>query len=132
MARAQFGLNDFDFLRSSPVMCKTLRCCFATLVLVAIWALSAMAQSTTTGAINGTVMNPNKEVVAGASASAKNMGTNKEATATTDDNGGFKITNLEPGTYTVTVNASGFAPFTNGAVVVEVGRSTTLEVGLTL
>src|SRR5207237_1701350 len=56
----------------------------------------------------------------------------KEATATTDDNGGFKITNLEPGTYTVTVNASGFAPFTNGAVVVEVGRSTTLEVGLTL
>lgn len=113
-------------------MCKSLRFCFASLLVLVVCALSAMAQSTTTGAINGTVMNPNKEVVAGATASAKNMGTNKETTATSDDNGGFKITNLEPATYTVTVNASGFAPYTNGAVVVEVGQSTTLDVGLTL
>jgi hypothetical protein len=60
---------------------------------------------------------------------AKNNGTNKEATATTDDNGGFRIVNLDPGTYTVTINASGFAPFTNETVVVEVGRATELPVG---
>jgi hypothetical protein len=95
-------------------------------------ALSTMAQSTVTGAINGTVTNPNKEVVAGATITAKNTGTNKEATATSDDNGGFKIVNLEPGTYTVTVNGSGFAPFSNESVVVEVGRATTLDVGLSL
>ena len=113
-------------------MCKTLRFCFATFVLLAICALSAMAQSTVTGAINGTVSNPNKEVVAGATITAKNTGTNKEDTATTGDSGGFKIVNLQPGTYTVTVNASGFAPFTNENVIVEVGRSTTLDVGLSL
>src|SRR5439155_23572030 len=101
MVRAQYGLNDFDSLRSSPVMCKTLRFCFATFVLVAICALSAMAQSTVTGAINGTVSNPNKEVIAGATVTVKNTGTNKEASATTDDNGSFKIINLEPGLYTV-------------------------------
>jgi hypothetical protein len=113
-------------------MCKFLRFGFASLVLVAMCALSAMAQSTTTGAINGTVTNPNKEVVAGATVTAKNNGTNKEATATTDDNGGFKVVNLDPGIYTVTVNGSGFAPYTNEAVVVEVGRSTPVEVGLVL
>ena len=63
----------------------------------------------------------------GATVTVKNNGTNKEATATTDDNGGFKVLNLDPGIYTVTVNASGFAPFTNDGVVVEVGRATELE-----
>jgi hypothetical protein len=109
-------------------MFKSLRFCITSLVLVAMCALSAMAQSTVTGAISGTVTNPNKEVIAGATITVKNNGTNKEATATTDDNGGFKISNLEPGTYTVSVNASGFAPFSNDSVVVEVGRATTLDV----
>lgn len=113
-------------------MSKFLRFGFASFVLVALCALSAMAQSTTTGAINGTVTNPNKEVVAGATVTVKNNGTNKEATATTDDNGGFKANNLEPGVYTVNANGSGFAPYTNPNVVVEVGRSTTLDVGLNL
>jgi hypothetical protein len=113
-------------------MCKTLRFCFASFVLLAICALSAMAQSTVTGAINGTVSNPNKEVIAGATITAKNTGTNKEETATTGDSGGFKIVNLQPGTYTLTVNAAGFAPFTNENVIVEVGRSTTIDVGLSL
>jgi len=113
-------------------MCKSLRFCFASILVLAVCALSATAQSTTTGAINGTVTNPNKEVVAGATVTAKNNGTNKEATATTDDNGGFKVVNLDPGIYTVTVSSSGFAPFTNENVVVEVGRSTPLEIGLSL
>jgi hypothetical protein len=113
-------------------MSKFLRFGFASLVLVAMCAMGAMAQSTVTGAIHGTVTNPNKEVVAGASVTVKNNGTNKETTATTDDNGGFKAVNLEPGIYTVTVNGSGFAPFTNEGVTVEVGRSTTLDVGLSL
>ena len=113
-------------------MCKSLRFYITSLALVAMCALSAMAQSTTTGAINGTVTNPNKEVVAGATVTVKNNGTNKEATATTDDNGGFKISNLEPGIYTVNANGSGFAPYSNPNVVVEVGRSTSLDVGLPL
>lgn len=113
-------------------MSKFLRFCFATLVVTAICAVSAMAQSTTTGAINGTVMNPNKEVVVGATVTVKNLGTNKEQTATTDDNGGFKFANLEPGNYSVVVNASGFAAFNAERVVVEVGRATELPVEVSL
>src|SRR5258708_21317385 len=113
-------------------MYKFLRFSLASIMLVALCALGTMAQSTVTGAINGTVTNPNKEVVVGASITVKYNGTNKESTAAADDNGGFKVVNLEPGTYTVTVNGSGFAPYTNENVVVEVGRSTTLDVGLSL
>jgi hypothetical protein len=113
-------------------MYKSLRFCFASLLVLAVCALSAMAQSNTTGAINGAVTNPNKEVVTGATVTVKNNDTNKETTATTDDNGSFKVTNLDPGSYTVTVNAPGFAPFTNAGLVVEVGRSTPVAVGLSL
>jgi Carboxypeptidase regulatory-like domain/TonB dependent receptor len=113
-------------------MNKFLRFCFAALVVTAFCAVSALAQSTVTGAISGTVTNPNKEVIAGATVTARNTGTNKESTATTDDNGGFKIVNLEPGNYAVTVNAQGFAPYSNEGVVVEVGRATNLEVGVSV
>lgn len=113
-------------------MLKFFRFCFASLALIAVCAMGAMAQGTVTGAISGTVTNPNKEVVAGATVTAKNLGTSKESTATTDDNGAFRIPNLEPGSYTVTVNATGFAPFTGENVTVEVGRATELPVTVSL
>jgi outer membrane receptor protein involved in Fe transport len=105
---------------------------FAALAALALFAFSAMAQSTVTGAISGTVSNPNKEVIAGATVTAKNKDTNKEDTATTDDNGGFKIVNLKPGNYSLSINASGFAAFANDNVVVEVGRATTVDAALSL
>ena len=113
-------------------MTKFVRFSFGSLLIVLAFALSAMAQSTTTGAIGGTVMNPNKEVVPGAAISVKNAGTSKEDTATTDDSGRFKVSNLQPGEYTVSVNASGFAAFNQQKVIVEVGRETTLDVPLTI
>ena len=113
-------------------MSKFLRFCFASLLVTAFCAVSAMAQGTVTGGISGTVTNPNKEVVSGAAVTAKNNGTAKEATATTDDNGGFRIVNLDPGSYTVSINATGFSPFSSPTVVVEVGRLTNLEVPLAL
>ena len=47
-------------------MRKILSFSFASLLVLAFCAFSAMAQSTTQGAIAGTVKNPNNEVVAGA------------------------------------------------------------------
>src|SRR4030095_5842109 len=100
-------------------------------VFMVVLGLSAvaMAQSTTTGAIGGVVQNPNKEVVPGAAVSVKNMETNKEDSATTDDAGRFKVPNLQRGRYAVTVNSSGFSAASVENVVVEVGRETPLEVG---
>ena len=101
-------------------------------VLVLALSVVAFAQSTTTGSIGGVVTNPNKEVVPGAAVTVRNMGTNKEDTATTDDSGRFKVANLQPGNYAVTVNSTGFSPMTSENVVVEVGRETSLEIALSV
>jgi hypothetical protein len=62
----------------------------------------------------------------------KNLETNKEETATTDDTGRFKVANLQPGRYSVTVNSSGFSPMVSENVIVEIGRETPLEVSLSV
>src|SRR3954463_9404273 len=92
---------------------------------------SAAAQSTTQGAIGGTAKDPQNAVVPNATIVVKNDETNKEFTATTDDEGNFRVAQLQPGNYTVTVNATGFAPFT-AKFVVEVGRVTPIEAALTV
>src|SRR5215217_7272574 len=110
-------------------MSKIVKFCFVSLLVLALSAV-AFGQSTTTGSIGGVVSNPNKEVVSGAAVTVKNVGTNKEDTATTDDTGRFKVANLQPGLYAVTVNSAGFSPLTLDNVTVEIGRETNLEVAL--
>ncbi|HEV7743515.1 MAG TPA: TonB-dependent receptor [Pyrinomonadaceae bacterium] len=103
-------------------------------VLLFILGLSAIAfgQSTVTGAIGGVVTNPNKEVVADAAVTVRNTETNKEDTATTDEQGRFKVAGLQPGTYSVTINGLGFSPYTQEQVTVEIGRETTLSAALSI
>jgi len=112
-------------------MSKTIKLSFLCLLLLGLSSIAA-AQSTTTGAIGGVVSNPNKEVVPGAAISVRNVETNKEDAATTDDSGRFKVANLQPGRYAVTVNSSGFSPMTQENVVVEIGRETNLEIALSV
>jgi outer membrane receptor protein involved in Fe transport len=103
-------------------------------VAILVFALSAVAfgQGTTTGALGGVVTNPNKEVVPGASVTVTNTGTNKEDTVATDDQGRFRIVNLEPGTYSVVINATGFSPYKQDKVIVEVGNVTPINADLSI
>ena len=110
-------------------MSKFLRL-FSAVILLAGLSLSAAAQSTTDGAIGVYVKDPQGAVVPSASISARNEETNQESSGTTDDEGRYRLTQLRPGNYTVTVTAGNFAPFTQQHVVVEVGRVTPLEITL--
>jgi hypothetical protein len=112
-------------------MSKILRFSFVALLVLAMSAI-AFGQGTTTGAISGVVTNPAKEVVPGASVTVKNAGTNKEDTAVTDDQGRYRIGNLDPGIYNVTVNATGFGAFTQDKVNVEVGATTGVNAPLSV
>ena len=112
-------------------MHKFFRLSLATLLVFALSAL-AFAQSTTTGAISVSVADPQGAIVPNATVTVRNSETNKEETATTDSEGRARVVNLQPGTYTVTVNASGFGAFTQEKVVVEVGRVTSLDTPLSI
>jgi len=89
-----------------------------------------IAQSTVTGGIRGTVTDPQRANVPNATVTATNVGTNKTETVTSDENGSFVINNLQPGTYNVVVNQSGFGDFNAPSVVVEVGQITSLDATL--
>ncbi len=104
-------------------------------LLVLSFALSigqVFAQSTTTGGINGTVTDPQGGAVPNASVTVTNLGTNSSVTATADSNGAFRVTNLQPGTYKLETTVSGFAPALADNIIVEVGRSTPVDIPLTL
>ncbi len=90
------------------------------------------AQSTVTGGIRGTVNDPQGAIVPSATITTTNVGTNSTETVTSDANGTFIVNNLQPGTYNVTVNQSGFGDFTAQRVVVEVGQVTTVDATLTV
>lgn len=92
----------------------------------------SLAQSTVTGGIRGTVVDPQKSIVPEATVTATNIGTNQTTTVTSDGNGSFVINNLQPGTYNVVVNQTGFGDFTAQNVVVEVGQTTSIEAALTI
>jgi hypothetical protein len=85
------------------------------------------AQSTTDGAIGGTVYDTNGAVVANAKIVVRNNGTNAEKTITSNDSGYYRVTNLASGLYTVTVNQQGFAPYKAERVTVQVGSITDLS-----
>ena len=91
-----------------------------------------LAQSTVTGGIRGKVTDPQGAIVPNATVTATNVGTNQTETANADEDGGYRFSNLQPGTYTVGVTATGFANFTLERVVVEVGKVTTADVPLSV
>lgn len=101
-------------------------------VLLLMSSHLASAQSTTDGAIGGIIKDPQGAVVANAAVSVRNEETNKESTATTDNEGRFRVVQLQPGNYTVSVNAQGFSAFSQQKIVVEVGRVTPLEIPLSI
>jgi Carboxypeptidase regulatory-like domain len=112
-------------------MRKFLSFSFTSFLVLAFCAVSAFAQSTTQGVVAGTVQDAKGAVVPNANVVVKNVETNKEVTAQSDDAGNFKTVNLDPGNYSVTVTATGFAT-TTANVVVEVGRATTVELALSV
>jgi Carboxypeptidase regulatory-like domain/TonB-dependent Receptor Plug Domain len=104
---------------------KLFACCAAAVLGFA--AMVANGQSTTQGAIAGTVEDVTNAVIPGAAITIHNDGTNAEQHLTADSKGYFDAPLLEPGTYTVTITAAGFGDFKSSAVIVQVGQMTSLE-----
>ena len=100
-----------------------------TAMCIAIPALSysGFAQSTTQGAIAGTVLDSSGAAVPNAAVTIHNTATNADIHLSPDQSGYFKAPLLDPGTYTVTIAAPGFGNETDDHVDVVVGQITTLS-----
>lgn len=102
---------------------------FFALIVMCVGSL-ALAQSAVTGAVGGAATDPNGAAVPNATVTLRSLDTNKVETATTDGAGRFRISNLQPGAYSVTVSAAGFSEYKQDRLVVEVGRLTNVDAGL--
>ena len=102
------------------------------LMLTMVNCLRIAAQSGTSSAISGTVMETTGAALPNAEVQATEIDTGAMRTEKTNPDGRFLFSEVNPGTYTVTVRASGFATQTSQPVAVDVGRTVTLDLTMTL
>jgi outer membrane receptor protein involved in Fe transport len=102
------------------------------LLVFAIGATGAAAQTSTTGSIEGLVTDPNGASVKGATVTATSPNLISTKTAITGDDGRYQILALPPGMYKVTVDATGFGKFEQSDVSVNLGKTSTADAKLQL
>src|SRR3984885_12008721 len=81
----------------------------ALLVIALMMAPSLVAQSLVSGDLTGTVTDPSGAVVSGATVTLKSDATGATRTTTSNASGAYRFSLLQPGSYTITANASGFS-----------------------
>ena len=103
-------------------------------ILIAVIALlavtSAVVAQTNKGGISGTVVDPNGAAVPGAKITITNVGTGQKVTVTTSESGAFNVQALDPVTYNVLVEATGFKKALLDKVKVDTAAIVTANVTL--
>ncbi|MEP6900857.1 MAG: carboxypeptidase-like regulatory domain-containing protein, partial [Actinomycetota bacterium] len=100
-----------------------------SLLILLLFTLQSPAQLTR-GAISGTIHDQAGAVIPGAKVKITNPQTNFSRTETTNESGSYRIGALEPGNYTVQVEANGFSKVENREVVVSTASEVTFDVEL--
>jgi hypothetical protein len=111
---------------------RVARALFAGLICLSGWlvlASSIRAQVGNSGTIEGTVTDPSGAVVANAHVTIHNAVSGYQNTVTTDNSGNFTFPNAPFNPYHLTVDAPGFAPYTQD-VEVRSGVPVNLKIGL--
>jgi hypothetical protein len=108
-------------------MRKSLSLRYLVAVGVLLLSASALLSGQTLSGINGTVTDKTGAVVPDATVTATNKATQVSSTRRTSSAGGYTITDLIPGSYTVKVEKAGFQSFVLEDVRVEVAAYATAD-----
>src|ERR1700674_3490832 len=118
------GLSNY-FSRRSRSMART----FA-LALIAQLIAGCIAWGQATTSVRGTVTDSSGGYVGGATVTLTNPESRSERSATTGDDGGYQFLFLPPGTYTLTVTATGFQKYEQTGLKLLVNTPATANVQL--
>ena len=100
------------------------------LALFVFTAASFSFGQTTTGSLSGNISDPQGAVVAGATVTLVNNATAAERSAESSSTGTFDFQALQPGTYTITVEAAGFKKAIVRQIVVSVAANAQVDIPL--
>jgi Carboxypeptidase regulatory-like domain len=101
------------------------------LLLVGLLTIVATAQEYR-GRVQGTVADPSQAAVAGASVTLRNVNTGIESVRQADATGHYLFDLVQPGSYTVAVQAPGFQRFVQEGITVLTGGDVTVNAPLTV
>lgn len=97
--------------------------------LVLVFPASVAAQTTTADVI-GTVTDATGKVIPNAAVTVANVGTNLSRATNTNESGEYSVTELQPGVYTITIEATGFSKIVVTNVELNVGTRRTENIEL--
>ena len=101
---------------------------FCLLSALGLGALPALAQARSSSAdLTGTVSDPSKSPIRGASVTATNIATGLARNGATDANGVYRIPLLPPGEYEVKIEVNGFSTQIKKGITLTVGQILTLN-----
>src|SRR5262249_22572970 len=116
-------------MKSSIRLSRGLAFAFVAILVLAVSTISGHAQ-TFRGTILGTVTDSSGSAVSGATVQIKNTGTGLTRTVSTTDDGTYSVPELPIGTYTITVEKTGFKTGVVSGIQVEVGSERRADVAL--
>ena len=100
------------------------------LAILLLAALPALAQSTGTATVVGTVTDPTGAVVPGVRVTVRNLGTQFAYEGLTTATGSYYIPNLPSGNYEVSAEAQGFKKFVQSGLVLRINETPRIDVVL--
>ena len=104
--------------------------CFA--LMLSLIPQVAFAQGAATGDLHVSVKDPKGSAVTNATVTVRDVAKGLERAGSSDGQGGYSVRQLAPGTYSVTVDASGFAKAEATGVAITVGQMAELPITLTV
>ncbi|HEX8282805.1 MAG TPA: TonB-dependent receptor [Pyrinomonadaceae bacterium] len=104
---------------------------FAAVLLLLLAFVAAGAQEFR-GSLTGTVTDPNGAALPGATVEVRNVETNIANTVTTNEEGNYSFPLLNPGKYTLTITATGFANATRENIEIRVADRLTLDIPMSV
>jgi carboxypeptidase family protein/TonB-dependent receptor-like protein len=100
--------------------------------LTAVSLLLSASGQTVTGSVSGKVTDQSGALVVGATVTAENVGTSVKTSTKSNASGVYTIRFLPIGTYTVTVEATGFSPQKISAFALEIDQTAKIDARLTI
>jgi hypothetical protein len=122
-------------MQFAQIMTTTLKAVlslFLAMLVATCWIAPPAHAQAISGDLVGTVVDASGAAIPNVTVNALNTATNSRFTGTTNAVGDFRIGNLPPGAYEVSASAKGFSAATLKGVAVELNRTTTANLKLTV
>lgn len=114
-------------MKNKTLLRSQITAVLALTVLLALWVPAAMAQSSGTSGLTGTVTDPSGAAIPNVTVTLTSNSTGQVRTATTGTDGSYKFSLLPPGDYKVRFSVSGFKTSEVGSVQLNVTETPALD-----